>query len=106
MVNEEFTMLKAGEFSSSLSGAFHAAAHWQVSESPDFDNLALDSWKQFENWYYKENRQKEDDLTDEKTKRLKPNTTYYWRVRYRDQNLNWSNWSETALFKTPQENEK
>lgn len=96
----EFTMLKAGEFSSPLNGAFHAASHWQVSESQDFEKLALDSWKQYENWYYKENRQKGDDLTDEKTKRLKPNTTYYWRVRYRDQNLNWSDWSETASFKT------
>ncbi|MEW2920921.1 fibronectin type III domain-containing protein [Muricauda sp. ANG21] len=99
-IASEFTLLKAGEFSSSLNGAFHAASHWQVSESRDFEKLALDSWKQYENWYYKENRQKDDDLTDEKTKRLKPNTAYYWRVRYRDQNLNWSDWSETAAFKT------
>lgn len=106
MVTEEFTILTASEFSSPHSGAFHAASHWQVSENNDFEKLALDSWKQFENWYYKENRQKEDDLTDEITKRLKPNTTYYWRVRYRDQNLNWSDWSETAIFKTPQKNEK
>ena len=106
IVNEEFAVLKAGEFSSSLNGAFHAAAHWQVSETQDFEKLALDSWKQFENWYYKEDRQKEDDLTDESTKRLKPGTTYYWRVRYRDQNLNWSDWSETATFKTQEENEK
>jgi len=105
LVEEEFTLLKAGEFSSPLSGAFLAAAHWQVSETKDFEKLALDSWKQYENWYYEEDRQKNDDLTDEKTKRLKPATTYYWRVRYRDQNLNWSDWSETASFKTKR-NEK
>ena len=104
-MEEEFTLLKAGEFSSPLSGAFLAAAHWQVSETKDFEKLALDSWKQYENWYYEEDRQKNDDLTDEKTKRLKPATTYYWRVRYRDQNLNWSDWSETASFKTKR-NEK
>ena len=93
-------MLKAGEFSSAHHASFHAASHWQVSESKDFEKLTLDSWKQFENWYYKENRQENDDLTDEKTKRLKPNTNYYWRVRYRDQNLNWSDWSPTVSFKT------
>ena len=93
-------VLKAGAFSSSFDNAFHAASHWQVSESPNFEKLGYDSWKQFENWYYKENRQKDDDLTDEKIKRLNPNATYYWRVRYRDQNLNWSNWSNVEKFKT------
>ena len=95
--------LKAGDFNSSYSNAFHAASHWQVAVSTDFEKPIFDSWKQYENWYYKENRQKDDDLTDEKTNRLKPNTTYYWRVRYRDQNLNWSDWSNTASFTTNNE---
>lgn len=94
------TVLKAGTFNSDFNNAFHAASHWQISVSPDFKKPIFDSWKQYENWYYKENRQKDDDLTDEESNRLKPNTTYYWRVRYRDQNLNWSNWSNTASFKT------
>ncbi|WP_147675975.1 fibronectin type III domain-containing protein [Algibacter pacificus] len=93
-------LLKAGDFNSDYKSAFHAASNWQVSENENFDTLVMDSWKQFENWYYLENRQKDDDLTDEKTRRLKPNTTYFWRVRYRDQNLNWSDWSQTASFKT------
>jgi hypothetical protein len=93
-------VLKAGEFKSEFTGTFHAASHWQVSKSEDFENLAYESWQQFENWYYKENRQKDDDLTDEKTERLNPNTTYYWRVRFRDQNLNWSDWSNVRTFKT------
>lgn len=93
-------VLKAGKFKSNGSGAFHAASNWQVSTSEDFSSITFESWKQFENWYYLENRQKLDDLTDEKTKRLKANTTYFWRVRYRDQNLNWSVWSKTATFKT------
>jgi hypothetical protein len=94
------TLLKAGPFKSEHQKAFHAAAHWQVSESEDFDKLTFEKWKQHENWYYKENRQKDDDLTDEITDRLRSNTTYYWRVRYRDQNLNWSDWSKTAHFNT------
>lgn len=99
-VNFTGTTLKAGNFNSSFGNAFHAASHWQIAENNDFEKTIFDSWKQYENWYYKENRQKDDDLTDEKTKRLKPGTTYYWRVRYRDQNLNWSDWSHTASFKT------
>ncbi|MDK9698653.1 MAG: fibronectin type III domain-containing protein [bacterium] len=29
---------------------------------------------------------------------LTPNTTYWWRVRYRDRNLKWSEWSEEQSF--------
>ena len=94
------TILKAGPFQGMRSGAFHAASQWQVSKTSDFEKPVYDSWKQHENWYYLENRQKNDDLTDEKTARLEPSTTYYWRVRYRDQYLNWSDWSETTSFKT------
>ena len=93
-------ILKASPFESNFKNAFHAAAHWQIATSNDFLKPVFDSWKQHENWYYLENRQKNDDLTDEKTKRLKPSTTYYWRVRYRDQNLNWSDWSNILSFKT------
>ena len=96
----EGTILKASPFKSDFKGAFHAASNWQIAETDDFSKPVFDSWKQHENWYYLENRQKDDNLSDEQTKRLKPNTTYYWRVRYRDQNLNWSNWSNISSFKT------
>jgi hypothetical protein len=94
------TILKAEAFTSNFKEAFHAGTHWQVSETDNFQKPILDRWKQHENWYYLEDRQKGDDLTDEPTARLKPNTAYFWRVRYRDQNLNWSDWSATAQFKT------
>ncbi len=93
-------MLMGGEFNSTFKDAFHAASHWQVATSKNFTKPIFDSWKQHENWYYKENRQQDDDLSDEKTNRLKHNMTYYWRVRYRDQNLNWSDWSTTETFRT------
>lgn len=93
-------VLKAGSFKGSMDGAFHAASNWQISTSKDFTKIIYDSWKQFENWYYLENRQKNDDLTDEKTENLEPNKTYFWRVRYRDQYLNWGDWSTIASFKT------
>ena len=93
--------LKAGAFKSDVADAFHAASHWQVAKDKEFKRLVFDKWKQHENWYYLENRQKDDDLTDEATRMLEENTTYYWRVRYRDQHLNWSNWSTVSTFKTP-----
>ena len=93
-------LLKAGVFKSEFKDAFHAASHWQIAKTKEFEKPIFDSWKQHENWYYKENRQKNDDLTDEKSNRLETNLTYYWRVRYRDQNLNWSDWSDVATFKT------
>ncbi len=96
-------VLKADTFASDFNSAFHAASNWQISEDKSFEKPILDRWKQFENWYYMENRQKDDDLTNEEISRLKPNTTYYWRVRYRDQNLNWSDWSEIKTFKTMNE---
>ncbi len=93
-------VLKASPFKGNMEKAFHAASNWQISTSKDFSKPVYDSWKQFENWYYLENRQKDDDLTDEKTKNLEPGKTYYWRVRYRDQYLNWSEWSQIQTFKT------
>lgn len=92
--------LKANTFEGTREGAFHAASQWQVAKTKDFEKPVHDSWKQHQNWYYQENRQKNDDLTDEMAKRLEPKTNYYWRVRYRDQYLNWSDWSEAVMFRT------
>ena len=100
MVEITGALLRAKPFKSDFESAFHAASHWQVSTDSSFGALALDSWKQYENWYYKENGQQNDDLTDEPTKRLEKSTQYFWRVRYRDQYLNWSDWSPKATFKT------
>jgi predicted MPP superfamily phosphohydrolase len=96
-------LLKAGPFSSTFEGAFHAASHWQLATDSTFEKPVYDRWKQHENWYYMEDRQKDDDLTDEMTERLSPGSTYFWRVRYRDQHLNWSDWSSIQTFKTIKE---
>ncbi len=92
--------LKASPFAGGRRNSTHAASNWQIATTTDFENPVSDSWKQSENWYYEENRQKGDDLTDEAVIRLNPDTTYYWRVRYRDQHLGWSDWSAIASFKT------
>lgn len=93
-------ILKAKPFESNYYGAEHGASQWQVSESSDFKAPEIDNWRQFEDWYVGENQQRVDDLSDERLVALKPQATYYWRVRYRDKNLNWSDWSEVIRFQT------
>lgn len=93
-------VLKAEAFASASPNAEHGASHWQVSTTEDFSKLVFDRWKQFEDWYAYQNLQKDDDLTDEKVRKLAEGTTYYWRVRYRDKNLNWSEWSDVVKFST------
>ena len=56
--------------------------------------------KNFENWYFEVDTQAGDDLTDEEILGLAENTTYWWRLRYRDQELNWSEWSSPVSFST------
>jgi len=97
----ECVTLMAEEFSAPDDAALHGQSHWQVSTSAtDFSNPAAESWKHFENWYFEENTQAQDDLTDEDIIGLAENTAYWWRVRYRDRELNWSDWSEPTGFMT------
>ncbi len=104
-VNEEVVpecvTLEASIFSAPNAAARHGQSHWQVSlAAEDFTNPAAESWKKFENWYFEQNTQAEDDLTDEDITGLAENTNYFWRVRYRDRELNWSDWSAPAAFST------
>ncbi len=76
--------------------------------------VVVDSWVRFENFYGEiKPIEKEtllpgtpidtragDDLTDEIIS-LDPDTTYYWRLRYRDgRGLAWSEWSDEMTFTT------
>lgn len=81
-------------------GDLHGASQWQVSTEPSFASTTVDSWRQYENWYNNVDLQAGDDLTDELVDGLEENTTYYWRVRYRDRSLGWSEWSEPISFQT------
>lgn len=104
-VNEVVTpknaKLKANNFSAPDKSALHGQSHWQVSyEQNNFTRLAAESWKNFENWYFDKDTQLGDDLTDEIIVGLVENTSYWWRVRYRDRELNWSDWSSPVSFST------
>lgn len=81
-------------------GDLHGASQWQISTTPDFANPTIDHWKQYTNWYNNTDLQADDDLTDELVENLAPNTVYFWRVRYRDRGLAWSDWSEPISFQT------
>lgn len=79
----------------------HTASHWQISDDClDFSALIFDKWTNDENWYNYTDTQEGDDLTDELLTGLTENTDYCWRVRYRDESLDWSEWSEPILFST------
>ena len=96
----ECITLKANSFISFDSIA-HAQSHWQVTTlEKGFNEPIVESWKNFENWYYDIDTQAEDDLTDEQLEPLSEFTEYLWRVRYRDNELNWSEWSLPLEFKT------
>ncbi len=89
--------LKASEFSG--VGDHHQASHWQIASGGNFnDSLIASSWLQNENFYFEENTQANDDLTDAQFSSIPVNSTYQWRVRYRDQNLEWSPWSTPTAF--------
>lgn len=79
----------------------HQASHWQIVEGCDFNDPSVqDIWKQSMNWYNEIDTQAGDDLTDEDEVSLIANTTYCWRVRYRNSNLKWSDWSVPLIFNT------
>lgn len=100
-VTPECVTLKADTFSSPNSWASHGQSHWQVDIlSGDFSAPVAESWKNFENWYFDIDTQEDDDLTDETILGLEEFTSYQWRVRYRDKEMNWSNWSAPATFTT------
>ena len=97
----ECVTLLATAFTSPNEQALHGQSHWQVTTLENgFDEPVAESWKNFENWYFEIDTQEGDDLSDEVIHGLDEFTTYYWRVRYRDREMNWSDWSTPVTFTT------
>lgn len=89
--------LKASAFNNPSNT--HQATHWQIVEGCDFNaSGVIDLWKQDINWYNEVNTQLNDNLTDEQLASVTVNTNYCWRVRYRNSNLTWSDWSTPISF--------
>jgi len=77
----------------------HQGSHWQISEDITFtENILSEKWAQSENFYNEVNTQVDDDLTDEIFENISASDTLFWRVRYRNQNLEWSEWSMPTSF--------
>ena len=102
-VSTDCIVLEASLFNSDEGNTLHGEAQWQVAtDCNSFNNPVADVWKNYENWYFNENTQANDDLTDQEITGLAGNSDYCWRVRYRDRNLRWSDWSEPLSFTTKQ----
>jgi len=82
-------MLKASDFSDPGGGS-HANSHWQVSRDSAFTDLAADSRDTYQAGI-------QANVPPEK---LRTNTTYYWRVRYKNSAGEWSAWSSSRSFTT------
>ena len=79
----------------------HGATHWQVTTiQGNYDNPIVDLWEQHQNLYFNEDTQAGESLTDEHVSGISSNTQYWWRFRYRDKELNWSEWSQEVTFTT------
>jgi len=83
--------------------------HFQISQTVDFDVLELDILRDYENLFGQAPGEAADStqdlnagvdiLTYEIPEDILPNGFHYIRLRHRDRNLEWSDWSETAMFK-------
>ena len=100
-VRPECVILKGSEFLPNDATMLHGQSHWQLaSDCSGFSTPLIETWKNYENIYYDVDTQAGDDLTDERIIGLDENTSYCWRVRYRDREMNWSEWSVPASFYT------
>ena len=94
-------LLLIGDLFNDPDGDIHMASEWQVSTNEvDFSAPIYESFRTHENWYFFVDTQEGDILIDEQVSGLPQNSTLYWRVRYRDHSLGWSDWSSPAEFQT------
>ncbi len=86
------------------------ASHWQIStDSNDWSAPVVDELKNRENWYrpangdywYSENYVTDPTISRVTLRQSVPGCeTLYWRVRYRDDGLRWSEWSSPIAFES------
>lgn len=94
---------------SKISNDSLMTVHIQISEYSDFIKSTIDTMVHWKNIYKTDanynpiDLNKGIDLTNITIPRqkLKSNSQYFYRVRYRDHNLKWSDWSNSVQFNTP-----
>ena len=82
--------LQASTFSDPDSGDTHANSQWQVDNSSSFASPEWDSGQSYSAGIQ----------VVVPAGKLSSSTTYYWRVRYKDNRGLWSNWSSSRYFTT------
>jgi hypothetical protein len=113
-VAPDLVILLASAFAD-IDGDGHLESRFQVTtDSGDYTAPVIDEWIRVENWYsppgasgmsdghYSVNTAAGAGITRLEISRLDEDQTYYWRVRYRDAGLAWSDWSGEAAFLTGQ----
>ena len=112
-VDPDGLTLRASGFSDA-DGDDHWESHFQITATPgDYADPVVDEWIRFENWYappgatgsgngwYSVNTVTDPDVTRlPVAAALEGQATYAWRVRYRDEGLEWSDWSAEVTFTT------
>lgn len=111
-IDPEGVLLRTNAFTDP-DGDTHLESEFQLTTiAGDYSDPALSRWIRFENWtmppgatgpsngYFSVNSVIDPDISKLETGPLNGNTTYYWRVRYRDSGLRWSEWSSEGQFTT------
>ena len=97
----ECVVLAASDFGGGSADAEHGASQWQVAADINgFDSPVAEVWERYRNVYFDQDTQLGADLTTEEIPGLPENSALWWRVRYRDRALNWSEWTAPVPFYT------
>lgn len=99
MLSPDCIIFLGSDFTDS-EGDLQGATQWQIATDAAFTSLVYDEWYQFENWYFDVDELAGNNMVDQEVSTLQENTSYYWRVRYRDRSLAWSDWSDEITFQT------
>lgn len=94
---------------SKISGDSLMTVRIQISESSDFNKTAVDTMVHWKNIYKVDSGFNPIDLNNGfdltkltfNTSKLAGSKQYFYKVKYRDHNLKWSEWSNTVSFNTP-----
>ena len=111
-LNPNGVLLEASAFADP-DGDQHLASQFQVASAENgFSQPEHDVWIRKENWfappgasgpangYFSVNNVVDPNIERSKVSGLQANSQYVWRVRYRDDGLVWSDWSDTYSFET------
>ncbi len=103
-----FSVELVGSTFSDPDGDTLLESHWQVTTvAGDYSDPVIDDWRRIENWYrpangdgwYSEDNVADPDIEDVVLNESLPGCMpVWWRVRYRDSSLVWSDWSDEQTF--------